>query len=264
MTLQNGGEQRRFDMPTAFGPSAIPDCSHVPKASIVGVSFLTDSEPLAAMLPPGFALGVEPVVSVSFLQYSGVDYLGGRGYQEVVVSFPAIFHASGEELTGGYPPVLWVSDPGALMAGREYMGLPKLMGSFSFEESDEIRRFTCRELDETLIDGNVTGLRPLSVEQLAKVMARAQQVQTFGWKHIPGPGGSVDVAYPLINVMRWEYERAWTGEGRVLFHNPDAGAAPFSWRAAAAFAALPVREWRRSFVGEGRAVIDRAATRRIG
>ncbi|MNN70447.1 hypothetical protein D3C81_1862970 [compost metagenome] len=63
--------------------------------------------------------------------------------------------------------------------------------------------------------------------------------------------------------MRWDYQRAWSGEGRLTWHQPDRQAAPLSSRVMAALAAIPVKEYRRAFIGEGSAIIDRAATRRL-
>ena len=253
----------RYDMPIAFGPSSVPDHTDVPHADVAIVSFLTDEAPLAALLPPGFVLNGDPVLSVSCIDYQGVDYLGGRGYQEIVVSFQARFQEVQGEISGGFAPVLWVSDVGALMAGREFMGLPKLHAKIAHSVDEQTRSFACYEYDTKLLSGKAYDLEPLTPEQVAKVQARSQQVQTFGWKHIPGEGGSVDLAYPLVNVMRWNYQKIWTGKGSVQFATPDAAAAPFSSRAMTSLAHLPVREFRRSFVASGSAKIDRAATRRL-
>jgi len=250
----------RYDMPTFFGPSIIPDYSE-PTADLAIVTFLTDAAPLEAILPAGFALAGDPVMSVSMIDYSDVDYLGGRGYKEVVISFPTRFEGKVDRMNGGFAPVLWVSEPGALMAGREFMGLPKLMAEFETAADADRRSFRLSEYGAPLMAGSVHGMKPLSAEQLAKVQERSQEVCTFGWKHIPAAGGVVDLAYPLVNVMRWQYEQAWTGEGEVQFFAPDAAAAPFGSRAARFLAGLPVREVRRSFIARGRAKIDRLGTR---
>ena len=255
---------RRYDMPIGFGPSLIPDRSEIPHAEVVGLSFLTEADALRALLPEGLDLAGDPVVSVSCIDYRGVDYMGGRGYLEIVVSFPARLVLGSESLTGGYAPVLWVSDFGALYAGREYMGLPKLLATFETSAGEGTRSFACAEYGNRLLEGRATELTPLSDEQLARVRARSQEVRTFGWKHIPSDRGEPDADYPLINVMRWEYTRAWSGRSEIEWHGLDAIAAPFSSRIIAALSRLPILEYKRSFVAEGRAVIDRSATRRVG
>jgi acetoacetate decarboxylase len=253
----------RYDMPIAFGPSTVPDKSEVPSADVAIISFVTEAEPLRQIMPPGIELAGEPIVSVSCINYRGVDYLGGRDYQEVVISLPARFEERAGPIAGGYAPIMWVSDVGALMAGREYMGFPKLMGNFESSSDETTRRFRVSEYDSPLIEGRCFDLKPMTEDQVARVQAGSQEVRTFGWKHIPGVDGSVDLAYPLVNVMRWNYSEAWTGKGEVLFRSPDSAAAPFSCRVAAFFANLPVKEFRRSFVARGSATIDRAATRRL-
>mgnify|MGYP003630361021 FL=1 len=74
----------------------------------------------------------------------------------------------------------------------------------------------------------------------------------------------MDAAYPVVNVMRWSYERIWSGRGELRLFTPDHAQAPTSSDVMAALAALPVLRMRRSFVGVGSAVIDRLGTRRLG
>ena len=57
----------------------------------------------------------------------------------------------------------------------------------------------------------------------------------------------------MMNVMRWNYSRAWSGDGDIRFHRPNARAAPLSAHVVAALADVPVVASRRAFVAEGRA-----------
>ena len=256
----------RYDMPAMFGPSLMPEQSLVPQAETVIISFETTRDAAAKLLPRFFEVPDDkPVVTVSRIDYQGVDYLGGRGYREVVLSVSAVFRGAEGAMLGTFAPVMWVTEPGALIGGREYMGYAKLLGEMGSLDSDGgSRRFQCAEYGSLLLEGEATGLKPLSEESLARVNRGATDVRTFGWKYIPGPGGvSPDVDYPLVNSMRWIYQRAWTGEGRLGWHAPTPQAAPLSSRVIAALGALPIKEFRRAFVGEGSAVIDRAATRRL-
>ncbi len=255
----------RYDMPALFGPSLMPDQSRVPHAEAIIISYETTRDAAAQLLPRFFEVPDAPVVSVSRIDYAGVDYLGGRGYREIVVTVSAIYQGAEGPLQAAFAPVMWVTEAGALIGGREYMGYAKLLGEMGpVEAASESRRFQCAEYGSVLLEGEASSLRPLSEESLAKVRRNAADVRTFGWKYIPGSHGEgPDADYPLVNSMRWDYQRAWSGEGRLTWHQPDRQAAPLSSRVMAALAAIPVKEYRRAFIGEGSAIIDRAATRRL-
>lgn len=254
----------RYDMPVAFGPSLMPDTSEVKDAEVVALSFETSAEAAAALLPPGMRPAEQPALSVTRITYPSVEYLGGRGYCEIVVAVAARFAGAGGEIAAGYAPVMWVNRVGALIAGREYMGFGKLPGELPAVAVDgDSRRFQCLEEGALLLEGIASGLKPLPEDRLARINAGAAEVVTLGWKHIPSAEGPPDADYPLANVTRWSYREAWTGESALVFHRPDVVAAPFSSRVAAGLAAVPLLKPRPAFVAKGDVIIDRAATRRL-
>ncbi|WP_347270682.1 acetoacetate decarboxylase family protein [Rhizorhabdus histidinilytica] len=253
---------RRFDMPALFGPSLIPDRTIVPFAEVVSISFETTTQAAARLMPRFFTPADPPIVTISRIDYREVDYLGGRGYGEIVVTVGALHPA--DPRPAGFAPVMWVTEPAALIAGREYMGFAKLPATMdAIDHSSDGRGFAAREYEAGLIEGRVTGLRPLSTEALDKINRTASEVRTYGWKLIPGDGPEPDVDHPLVNVMRWHYDRAWSGDGELSFYRPSPAEAPMSARVVAALADLPIVAQRRAFVAEGRAEIDRSATRRL-
>lgn len=252
----------RFDMPALFGPSPVPDRSVIPFAEVISISFETSRAAAGRLLPRFFQAADPPIVTVTRIDYCDVDYLGGRGYREIVVSVSALHGDDGR--VSGFSPVMWVTEPGALISGREFMGFAKLPAAMDAIDRDEDGcRFQAFEYDAPLIEGRVSDLRPLSDEALARVNQSARDVRTFGWKLIPGEGSEPDVDHPMENAMRWHYARAWSGSGDIRFHRPDFRDAPLSARVVDALADIPVITRRRAFVAEGRAEIDRTATRRL-
>ncbi|WP_340268284.1 acetoacetate decarboxylase family protein [Sphingobium mellinum] len=258
-------EGQRYDMPAVFGPSAVPDRTVVDDANALVLSFSTLPEAAGAMLPRHFVLPETVTVSISYVGYRNVDYLGGQDYNEVVVSLSALHVHEDETIAAAFAPVLWVNKVGALVAGREYMGLGKLIGvipDMTMYDSDA--SFTCYEDDTLLMKGGASSLKRLAPSAIERVNAKAGEVQTFGWKYIAAPGGGADLDYPLLNVMRWDYRDCWTGEGWIEFMKADRRTAPFSSAALSVLAALPVHGPIRAFRGVGSATIDRSATRRLG
>lgn len=261
LTLQSG---RRYDMPVGFGPSQVPDLTTIKEASVLAFSFATSREAVEQLLPAYFSAPETPQVNISHVCYRDVDYLGGRGYNEIVVTVSAIANDNGEPMEATFAPVLWVNQVGALIAGREFMGLAKLYADIpDLHDSAEGVGYRFAEYERDLLRVEAYELRELDGAALEKVQRRAQQVQTFGWKYIASPELQADVDYPLVNVMRWDYQRAWSGKARFEFIEQDRQSAPFSHEVVRVLSQLPVEGPIRAFRGEGSAFIDRAATRRL-
>lgn len=253
----------RYDMPVVFGPSPVPDRTVITDAHSIVLSFATSRAAAAVMVPSHFSLPEVVTASVSYVSYKDVDYLGGRGYNEVVISLSALHEGKVGTMAAGLAPVLWVNKVGALVAGREYMGLPKLFGTIPDAVVSETEAsFACYEEDALLLRGAARDLQPLNPEKLQRVNERAGEVSTFGWKYIAGPDGP-DADYPLVNVMRWDYREAWTGQGSLEFFPVDRSAAPFAAPVMKVLSTLPVEGPVRAFRGVGTATIDRTATRRL-
>jgi acetoacetate decarboxylase len=254
---------RRFDMPVLFGPSLLPDVSPVTGTTVAAISFETTKAAAAALLPRFFDLTEIPVVSLTWIDYPRVEYLGGRGYRELVVAVSSVFRDESGDMRAGFSPVMWVDQVGALISGREYMGFAKLFGNFSFDRNEDHGLYRCYEYDALLVEGEAYALTQVSHEGLDKINRSAKEVNAFGWKYIPSDGDKPDADYPIVNVTRWNYIRAWSGQGKLRFGNLTAQAAPSSSRIIDTLSRLPIREYRRSFVAEGDVIIDRTATRRL-
>ena len=255
---------KRYDMPASFGPSTMPPMTTVEHAIAVIISFETDSEAIAPLLPRQLSAAEPAVVSVASIAYPSTDYMGGRGYNEIVVTLSAVHEGPDGSVSAGFAPVLWVDQFGALFSGREFQGLPKLLAEVSSPQAtDGGYRIGCSEYGTPLVRGEVSNLQPLSEDKLEAVRKNGAAVPTFGWKHIPSAAGEPDADYVTINYTRWAYDRAWTGDGTIEFLPASHKDAPFGGRVAAALAGLPIRRWKRAFVGEGTVIIDRTMTRKL-
>ena len=100
---------RLYRMPTHFGPTPGPrqlppdvgiDRKLSPRLLSVTASFLTDPKLLDRHLPEGFTLAGEPVVTVEFHHMTDIDWLAGRGYTMIWVSWPATFTGRRDRATG--------------------------------------------------------------------------------------------------------------------------------------------------------------------
>ena len=253
----------RYDMPVVFGPSLYPAQSEVKSATLIATSFRTEPEAASRLMPQHLAVGSEPIIYVNRLIYDGIDYLGGRGYEELIVAINAVYERDDERIEAPYVAALWVSDIAALIGGREFLGHPKLHGELpKVIEKDDRVTFEAGEYGATFLKGEVRNLRPLPARTVEKIRGRISPL-SFGWKYVAGPDGSVDADYATLLSMTWNYQEAWTGEGEVDFLPSCRADLPVSWRIVDALAGLPVLERKPAFMAKGSAVIDRAATRRL-
>jgi acetoacetate decarboxylase len=261
--MQAGYTDSRYDMPISFGPSAIGEKTIVEAADVAIAAFRADGEAARLLLPPRFELPERPAVTVAFIRYHALDYLGGRGYDEVIISIESVFNGDKQRIEAPFVLASWVNQIGALLTGREYQGFLKLLDELNLQEHQNDPHFMCKEYDSPLVEGRVVRENALPPHILEKINRSAREVTSMSWKHIPGVDGIPDANYPTKSVMRWHYDEAWNGSGQIAFHTPDLAEAPCSWRAVRALKDLPVVESLPAFVGRGSAVVDRSAMTRL-
>jgi len=126
---------RIYRMPTHFGPAPGPrqmpddvaaDPKRSPRRLSTSVSFLTVPAALERHLPEGFTLAGEPVVTVEFHHMTDIDWLAGRGYTMIWVSWPATFRGQRDHATGKFLAVVWENLADPIITGRGEIGHPKL------------------------------------------------------------------------------------------------------------------------------------------
>ncbi|MXW03484.1 MAG: hypothetical protein F4Z81_00275 [Gemmatimonadetes bacterium] len=126
---------RMHMMPTHFGPAAGPrqgpdgrrfEGVDSPRTASYSVSFLTRPEQLEALLPMGFRLAGDPVVTVTVSYMTEIEWLAGRGYNTLGVSFPAEYRGERDRARGPFLAVLWENLADPILTGREQLGFSKI------------------------------------------------------------------------------------------------------------------------------------------
>ena len=126
---------RIYRMPTHFGPAPGPrqmldgvvyDQKRSPRRLSVAANFLTDPAALERHLPEGFTLAGEPVVTIEFHHMTDIDWLAGRGYTMIWVSWPAAFTGRQDRATGRFLAVIWENLADPIITGRDEIGHPNL------------------------------------------------------------------------------------------------------------------------------------------
>jgi acetoacetate decarboxylase len=245
---------RIYRMPTHFGPADGPrqwpgDSMADPKRSkrmlSVAASFLTDASVLEKHLPEGFTLAGEPVVTVEFHHMTDIDWLAGRGYTMIWVTWPATFIGSRDRATGKFLAVVWENLADAIITGRDEIGHPKL-----YADIEEARRWNGVQI----CTASWKGFRflELEVSQLHDAETNQQSPVSDGnlmlkYKPRTGAWGEADLCQVTLTPAGdpdKHVEQRQTGVGAVRFHKADWADLPTMHHVVNALAALPVIEAR--------------------
>jgi hypothetical protein len=245
---------RIYRMPTHFGPQHGPrqlpddvvvDPKHSKRTLSVAASFLTDPVLLERHLPEGFTLAGEPVVTVECHHLTDLDWLAGRGYSMIWVSWPATFKGSRDRATGKFVAVIWENLADPIIAGRDEIGHPKL-----YAEIEEPRRWNGTQI----CAAGWMGFRFLGIEvsQLQDAEQAPQGAASDGalmlkYKPRTGAWGEADLCQVTLTPAAdpdFHIEQRQTGTGKVHFHKASWSDLPTMHHVVNGLAALPVIEAR--------------------
>ncbi|MBR54993.1 hypothetical protein CMK19_14635 [Candidatus Poribacteria bacterium] len=226
-------------MPTHFGPSLGPrqgpdgrtfECKDNPKTTSISVSFLTNSDQIKSILPENFVLLGEPVVTVSATYMKEIEWLAGRGYNTLGVSFSVQFNGERDQAKGNFLSVLWENLTDPILTGREEIGFSKI-----YCELPEPRVLqgttTCQAswMGFNFMDMSVYNLNQVELQKpLSSTTKNEELTGTLHYKYIPHTGGfpsswgKADIAYVVLTPEKTPNRivtEMWRGEGKVLFHH---------------------------------------------
>ena len=228
-----------YRMPTHFGPSLGPrqgpdgrafECKDNPKTTSISVSFLTNSDQIKSILPENFVLLGEPVVTVSATYMKEIEWLAGRGYNTLGVSFSVQFNGERDQAKGNFLSVLWENLTDPILTGREEIGFSKI-----YCELPEPRVLqgttTCQAswMGFNFMDMSVYNLSQVELQKpISSTTKNEELTGILHYKYIPHTGGfpsswgKADIAYVVLTPEKTPNRivtEMWRGEGNVLFHH---------------------------------------------
>ena len=244
---------RMYMMPTHFGPVAGPrqgpdgrgfDCRDSPRTTSYSVNFLTRADQLDALLPPGFSLAGEPVVTVTVSCITEIEWLAGRGYNTLGVSFPAEYTGERDRARGSFLAVLWENLADPILTGREQLGFSKIYCAIQppvvlngqtrctedwlgFVIMDmRLTEMTSVPAPETEGEAAVEVAPDGEKEDAAAETGQEPLTGTLHYKYIPRTGewGTADAAYAVLTPSHTPNRRVTaqqTGRGSVRFHQAE-------------------------------------------
>jgi hypothetical protein len=224
---------RMYRMPTHFGPTTGPRQGEggrkfanvdSPKVTRRSVSFLTNRDQLEELLPEGLELGAEPIVTVSYSIITEIEWLAGRGYNTLGVSFPAVFDGEEDSVSGSFLSVLWENLTDPIITGREELGFSKIYCELP---EPRVHRGTTHCIASWMgfrfMDLKIWGLRRLSAEEIAGSIGARGSDGTIHYKYFPRTGewGTPEASHFTLTPSGGSnavVKEMWKGEGSVRFH----------------------------------------------
>ncbi len=258
----------RYRMPVVFGPATgprqhpdgrmwKPEETGTMNSDWMRIGYRTDPKKLEQILPPGFSLRGDPIISVSCAWFRNLYWLAGRGYGIVSVDFPVTYQGKDERIEGSFCPVLWEGRPDAIMTGREELGFPKMFAELpEIERNEEAGTASCSAswMDFTFFEIALEGL--IEEPNPAKVLPGSNGGPQLYYKYMPrtSPNGQEggDVEYitcgapagssaPNVVLDDFEYRR-WTGKGSLSWNKATFEQLPLSFKVVNGMANLDLLE----------------------
>lgn len=246
-----------FRMPIHFGPSYGPrqvptggklDYANQPNTTTLSLSFLTSPEKLEALLPACFRLHGDPVVTINCSQMTNVDWLAGRGYSMIGITFPARYSGKNDQVNGQFLCVLFENMCEPIITGREELGYSKVYCEIpDFNVSENSAQLSASWQGFTFMNIEVNNLAEFSIESATN--ARDKNVGMLHYKYIPRTGhwGEADVEYPTLTPASSDQSKvikAATGEGRLSWRKAQWEELPTLFNIVNTLADLDIIEYR--------------------
>ena len=250
---------KMYRMPTHFGPRTGPrrgpdgqkfENKDTPKTTSISVSFLTNPEQLEPLLPERFEFAGEPVVTVAASYMTEIEWLAGRGYNILGVSFPVTFNGDQDHVTGSLLTVLWENLTDPIITGREELGYSKIYCELPTPvvlrgETHVIASW----MGFKFLDVKVYNLRQQSTEELQNLAQAPTSDGVLHYKYMPRTGewGTADIAYAVLTpaaAPNRVTKARWVGEGSVQFHKARWEDMPTQYNIVNTFYDLEIKEYR--------------------
>ncbi len=251
-TFQPG---KMYRMPTHFGPSLGPrqgpdgrkfECKDNPKTTSISVSFESNPDQLNAMLPEGFELD-EPIVTVSASYMKEIEWLAGRGYNTLGLTFPATFKGKEDTAHGPFLTVLWENLTDPILTGREDIGFSKIYCELPEPRFCQGGAYSSASwLGFNFMD---LGVENLSEKAVEGTPGSGKTVDgTLHLKYIPKTQewGTEDICYTVMTPATGGHRKVveqLTGDGTVEWHRARWEDLPTQYTIINTFADLEIRSY---------------------
>lgn len=237
-------DNKCYAMPAHFGGyDYVPTGTCYRDVVSITCTYRTDGDRLADYLPEPFE-PIRPELSVTYSQCRECEWMMGSGYNLVEVCAPARFNGRRDRIEGDFALVVWENRTAPILGGREETGIPKI-----YADIEDLHIFQQNYFTNASYEGNtflrleLTGVQPVTEQQLAAMKAPRDDRALFGWRYIPNVGGpGAALSQPILYPQAGELSSAWTGTGTVQWTQLRPEQNPTQWHIIKALAELPIIE----------------------
>lgn len=217
------------------------------------ITFETDYDAVAALLPPGFEPMEVATINVGHSMARGCDYMGGHGYNLIRVNAAARFNGKRDKAEGNFSLVMWENEFIPIMMGREVLGVGKLLAEIpDLSHRGDTFGFYAAEYGNRLVEGKVSNMKEVPIPAPASAPQPDYFSGWMSWKYIPnmdfkGAEVSHATALPAAPVVK----RRWEGEGIIKFNELSFAEAPLSGQITTVLSKLPIKRYLGAVQWEG-------------
>ncbi len=232
----------------------------------LSLQYKTDRDAVLALVPECYQIGAEPIVTVTFGDYDGVDFMSGGGYRTATFGVSARFYGDEDHVEGQYIFVMCEDRTIPILGGREQLGVPKVFAEISAVRSQPDRSSRCHA---SLWGHLLFGLQVAPQKRQNPIIrvAANRELNKYPWlcyKYIPCFDGPPDASYPTVVWNSVKIDDLWVGNRGEIFFG-DAGEEDISYanRIVKALKSLPVLEVTRTVRMRGSAELQNYKCRQL-
>ena len=185
------------------------------------VTFATDADLAARLLPKPFRLGDEALISVSAVMCRNVEWLAGMGYNLVGVDVAAVFDGQVDRnVSGTFCAIMWENMTEPILGGRDHSGVPKVYADITdLERTGDTCGASVSHFGHPILDMQVKGLKALPAERRTGMEQARRDGNWMNYKYFPNAqNDGADVSYACTYPTSGKCPEAWEGQGSVRFH----------------------------------------------
>lgn len=277
--------------PLSFGPHVSPRQDHLgrpfasqnTKFTTHSVRFKTSATYLRTLFPtPSFRFaspGTVAEASFQCTQLSGLDWLGGRGYNFFGLWIHGVEYVKkdGSVVSGSFLPILLENLADPIITGREELGMPKVFCDIDVEEKGEETTVSCSWRGTKFATMTIEGFRDSTAEEGSDVVEPEKKPPgppdngLLVYRYVPAVGqrGVADAEYPvfidkhLADTERVVEKTQRASAGRVEVQAGNWDSLPTLHHITAGLAEVPVYGVLEAKTEEGRGVEDLSQARRL-
>ena len=190
------------------------------KVTVLAVTFLSDADAAARLLPDVLRVDDEPLISVYLSVCQDVDWLAGHDYNLVGVDVASVFDGKVDrDVHGNYCVVMWENMTEPILGGRDHSGVPKVYADIpNLLRHGEACRGSASHFGYPILETAARDLAPLSAARRAELEQAKRDGNWMNLKYFPNATNTgPDVCYACTYPSSGSCPAAWEGAGEIRF-----------------------------------------------